>query len=94
MHKISLFSEVVKINPHTILLTNNNTDLAALTKIYEYWVQFLRGVKNNIQNVSADKDAGVRKFQIAIQIQNGDEDFIVSSLKPLGLCPEKNTFRC
>lgn len=116
-----LFGGVVEINPHTILLTSNSADLAALTKIYAYkelvrnkysdvtvsiiqelqksddpyvreyayWSQALRGTKGNFLEIPDDINIGVRKWQIALQIQNGDEDFVVSSLKPLGLCPEK-----
>lgn len=116
-----LFGGVVEINPHTILLTNNSADLAALTKIYAYkelvldkypdvtlsiireleksddpyvreyayWSQVLRGAKGNFLDIPNDINIGVRKFQIALQIQSGDVDFVVSSLKPLGLCPEK-----
>jgi len=116
-----LFGGMVKINPKTILLTNNSTDLAALTKIYAYrglvydkytnvtqsiiremeknddpyvreyayWSQVLGRAKGNFLDVSDDTDIGVRKWQIALQIQNSDEDFVVSALKPLALCPEK-----
>lgn len=116
-----LFGGVVKINPETILLTNNSADLAALTKIYAYrglvedkysnvtesiiremeknddpyvreyayWSQILGGTKGNFLDTPDDLDDGVRKWQIALQIQNGDEDFIVSALKPLALCPQK-----
>lgn len=56
---------------------------------YAYWSQALRGTKGDFLTIPDDADIGVRKWQIAIQIQNGDEDFVVSSLKPLGLCPEK-----
>lgn len=119
-----LFGGVVKINPKTILLTNNSADLAALTKIYAYrklvdgkysdvtesiiremeknddpyvreyayWSQVLGGTEGNFLDVPDDLDDGVRKWQIALQIQNGDEDFIVSALKPLALCPNKISF--
>lgn len=116
-----LFGGVVKINPETILLTNNSADLAALTKIYAYrglvynnypnvtekiiremekhadpyvreyayWSQILGGSTGNFLNASADSVDNVRKFQIALQIQNGDEDFVVSALKPPSVCPQK-----
>lgn len=115
-----LFGGVIRINPRTILLTNNSTDLAALTKIYAYrglvsdkypnvtesiirelelhddpyvreytyWSQVLRGSTENFLCVPDDLDIGVRKWQIALQIRSGDEDFIVSALKPLALCPQ------
>lgn len=116
-----LFGGVVNINPNTILLTNNSSDLAALTKIYAYrglvldkysnvtgniiremeknddpyvreyayWSQVLGGANGNFLDSSNDSDVGARKWQIALQIQSGDEDFIVSALKPLALCPQK-----
>lgn len=119
-----LFGGMVKINPNTILLTNNSTDLAALTKIYAYnnlvpdkysditgsiireleknddpyvreyayWSQALRGGTGSFLNTSDDPDIGVRKWQIALQIEEEDEDFIVSALKPLALCPDKIPF--
>lgn len=119
-----LFGGVVKINPRTVLLTNNSADLAALTKIYAYndlvrdkypsvtdsiiremeknddpyvreyvyWSHVLRGTKGNFYNVPDDVNDGVRKWQIAIQIKNGDEDFVVSALKPLASCPETVSF--
>lgn len=119
-----LFGGVVKINPNTILLTNNSSDLAALTKIYAYdglvhdkypsvtesvihemvtnddpyvreyayWSQALRGTKGNFLDEPDDSDAGVRKWQIALQIQNGDEDFITSALKPLASCPQSISY--
>lgn len=119
-----LFGGVVRINPKTILLTNNSADLAALTKIYAYsklvdgkysdvtesiiremeknddpyvreyayWSQVLGGTEGDFLDAPDDIDEGVRKWQIALQIQNGDEDFIVSTLKPLALCPDKISF--
>lgn len=56
---------------------------------YAYWAQMLGGAKGNFFNVPDDPDIGARKWQIAIQIQSGDEDFITSALKPVALCPEK-----
>ncbi len=116
-----LFGGVIKINPKTILLTNNSADLAALTKIYAYselvrnkysdvtesiiremeknddpyvreyayWSQVLGGTQGIFLDAPDDPDDGVRKFQIALQIQNGDEDFVVSALKPVAMCPQK-----
>jgi len=121
-----LFGGMVKINPKTILLTNNSTDLVALTKIYAYrnlvenkygnilapdiieptiremekhnesyvreyayWSQLLRDTKGDFLNVPDDSNDEVRKWQIANQIKIGDEDFVVSALKPLASCPEK-----
>lgn len=116
-----LFGGVVDINPKTILLTNNITDLEALTKIYAYdglmhglypevtesvmweietheeprvreyayWAQVLRGTKRAIETTKEDSDPGVRKWQIAQQIVNGNEDFVISVLKPLAMCPDK-----
>ena len=119
-----LFGGVVKINPKTVLQTNNSADLAALTKIYAYnglvqnkypnvtetiiremeknddpyvreyayWSHVLRNTKGNFFNVSDDVNEGVRKWQITIQIKNGDEDFVVSALKPLASCPQAISF--
>ena len=116
-----LFGGVVKINPQTILTTNNSADLAALTKIYAYrglvldkytnvtesiireletnddpyvreyayWSQVLGGTKRKLLDMPEDLDVDVRKWQIAFQLQNEDEDFVVSALKPLSLCPQK-----
>lgn len=116
-----LFGGVVDINPKTILLTNNGSDLEALTKIYAYdglvhglypevtesvireiethdnprvreyafWAQVLRGTKRKEGDIKEDTDPGVRKWQVAQQIESGTEDFIISVLKPLSWCPEK-----
>lgn len=56
---------------------------------YAYWSQVLGGANGNFLDSSNDSDVGARKWQIALQIQSGDEDFIVSALKPLALCPQK-----
>lgn len=114
-----LFGGVVSINPKTVLLTNNMTDLEALTKIYAYdglvhglypditesviqeiethevprvreyayWAQVLRRTRRTITDSKIDPDPGVQKWQVAQQIENGDEDFVVSALKPLARCP-------
>ena len=119
-----LFGGVVKINPKTILSTNNSADLAALTKIYAYrdlvrdkyptvtesiikelekhddpyvreyayWSQVLGGVERNYLNSPNDPNVEVRKWQIGLQIKNKDEDFVVSALKPLALCPQQIPF--
>lgn len=116
-----LFGRVIDINPHSILLTNNSADLAALTKIYAYnslvkdkypnvtidiiremelnesayvreyayWAQVLGGKKGDYLNAKDDIDVGVQKWQIALQIESGDSDFVASALKPLAQCPEK-----
>ena len=56
---------------------------------YAYWAQALGLAKGDYFNSLDDSDAGVRKWQIALQIQNGDEDFVVSALKVPAMYPEK-----
>lgn len=56
---------------------------------YAYWSQLLGGSRGIFLNEPDDSDVGVRKFQIALQIQNGNIDFVVSALKPLASCPQK-----
>ena len=64
---------VATINPKTILLTNNSVDLKAFATIYAY----------------DDPNSDVQERRIALQIKNGNEDFVVSALKPLAMCSEK-----
>lgn len=56
---------------------------------YAYWAQVLRNVKSQIDCTQEDLEPGVRKWQIALQIENGGQDFVVSALKPLSMCPNR-----
>ncbi len=55
----------------------------AYVREYAYWALFLGGSTESHLMESDDKTADVRKFQIALQIQNGDKDFVISALNPL-----------
>lgn len=50
---------------------------------YAYWSLFLGGSSESHLLEPEDQTFAVRKFQIALQIQNGDRDFVISTLKPL-----------
>lgn len=56
---------------------------------YSYWALSLHGTKNDQFDLNDDKDDGVRKWQISLQIKSNNEDFIISTLKPLACCPYK-----
>ena len=115
-----LFGGIVNLNPGTILMGNNSSDLAALTKIYAYrsltnnkyptlnqehisdmidhedpyvreyayWALLRGGTNETYLDEPDDLEVSVRKHQIALQIKNGDLDFIFSALKPLSRCPQ------
>lgn len=56
---------------------------------YAYWAQVV-GMSDGRADFSSDDSVEeVRKWQIAMQIQDNGEDFVVSALRPLSLCPEK-----
>lgn len=70
------------------MLTNEDSNV----REYAYWSQVLGESKGDFLNISADPVVGVRKWQIANQIQNGDTDFVVDTLKLLILSPQKIPF--
>lgn len=56
---------------------------------YAYWAQVLRKTKRELGDAKEDPNPDVRKWQIALQIENGDQDFVISTLKPLAMCSNK-----
>lgn len=58
---------------------------------YAYWALTLNYANSKFQYSKDDPNDDVRKWQISLQIKTGDEDFIISSLKPVASCPQKVT---
>lgn len=55
---------------------------------YAYWSLYHGGSSEKYLLSSPDDDMGTRKWQIAIQFESGDFDFITSILKPLSRNPD------
>lgn len=78
-------SDDSNINADVISDMINHSD--PYVREYAFWALYRGGSENRYLNSGSDSDLGARKWQIAIQIESGDIDFITATLKPLSSNP-------
>lgn len=79
-------SNYPEINADMISKLTDHDD--SYVREYAYWSLYHGGSSEKYLLSSPDNDVGTRKWQIAIQFESGDFDFITSILEPLSRNPD------